>query len=114
MSTSSMVTTACDTFKYTRCYCPQCSLAVRIVDKMHKQRFRAPQIIKAMGYPVKHSIAANDRLRYVLNSPNIGLDGSYIDAYYDAKGFVITLCELLDIEPSYYNQQINTIVSAKL
>lgn len=109
MSTSSSTGSVCGTFTYTRRYQPKCELAELIVNEMREQHFRAPQIIKAMGYPAKHSIAAIDRLRYVLCSANLGLDGSYIDAYYDAKGFVSTLCQLLGIDQPYYKQQIDNI-----
>ena len=110
MSTSSSTEPLSGSFKYTRRYKPKCELAELIVIEMSEQHFRAPQIIKAMGYPPKHRIAAMDRLRYVLCSANLGLDGSYIDAYYGAKGFVSTLCELLGIDKPYYKQQIDDII----
>lgn len=109
MSTPSSVKSACATFQYTRRYTPKCDLAQLIVDQMSQQQLRASQLVKNMGYPSKHTIAAIDRLRSVLCSPNLGLDGSYIDAYYDARGFITTLCEILEIESEYYQQQISQL-----
>lgn len=109
MSTSSSVTSACSTFQYTRRYTPQCDLAELIVNEMKVQHFHAPQIIKAMGYPAKHSIAAIDRLRYVLCSPNLGLDGSYIDAFYSSPEFLVELFNILDITPEQYVEEMASI-----
>lgn len=111
MSTSSSTEPVSGSFKYTKRYKPKCELAELIIAEMSEQHFRAPQIIKAMGYPAKHRIAAIERLRYVLCSANLGLEGGYIDAYYDAEGFITTLCQLLGIDKPYYKQQIENIIS---
>lgn len=111
-STSVPVSSTPGTFKYTRRYHPKCDLAELIVATMNEQHLGASKLTKAMGYPAKHSIAAIDRLRHVLCSANLGLDGSYIDAYYDSEDFVINLCELLAVDQIYYQQQIDQIMSS--
>lgn len=98
-----------DSRLYTRRYTPRCSLAEHAINQMVSLQLNAHAIVKAMDYPRQHTIAASDRLRYVLCSRNMGLDGSYIDAYYDAKGFLEKLCELLQIEPEYYRVEMAII-----
>lgn len=62
-----------------------------------------------MGYPKKHTFAATDRLRYVLCSKNLGLDGSYIDPFYSSQEFVLELFRILQVTPEQYIEEIESI-----
>ena len=62
-----------------------------------------------MGYPKKHTFAATDRLRYVLCSKNLGLDGSYIDPFYSSQEFVLELFRILQVTPEQYIEEIELI-----
>lgn len=102
--------TSAGTFLYARRYIPRCELAKLALEQMQALHLRGIDIVRAMGYPPKHTFAATDRLRYVLCSPVLGLDGSYIDAYYDASEFLIELFSLLQIDPETYQLSLKQIV----
>ncbi|WP_372843894.1 hypothetical protein [Psychrobacter sp.] len=95
--------------KYTRYYRPQHSLARRIIAQIDKYERRPQDIIKAMGYPLKHTIPACDRLRHVLSSEKMGLDGSYIDAYFTPEQFLEKLVLILDMHEDAFKQDIAQI-----
>ena len=65
--------------KYTRRYHPRQSLAQYIINQIESLELRPQDIVKQMGYPLKHTIPAYDRLRHVLSNKHLGLDGSYMD-----------------------------------
>ncbi len=96
-------------FQYAPRYTPKCPLAVLAVQQIISLQLRSTDIVKTMGYPKKHTFAATDRLRYVLCSKNLGLDGSYIDAFYSAEGFVLALFRILQITPEQYREEIESI-----
>ena len=83
--------------KYTRRYQPRHSLAKYIIDQIELSELRPQNIVKKMGYPLKHTIPACDRLRHVLCNRYLGLDGSYMDKYFTADEFLATLFSVLDI-----------------
>ena len=63
-------------FKYTNRYTPRHPLATYAVSQIGKLQLRAQDIVRAMGYLPKHTIPACDRLRHVLSSEILGLNGS--------------------------------------
>lgn len=95
--------------KYTRCYRPRHSLAQSIITQIDKRQQRPQDIIKAMGYPLKHTIPACDRLRHVLSSATLGLDGSYIDAYFTPDNFLEKLFILFDMDAEAFEEDIAQI-----
>ncbi|SUD91454.1 hypothetical protein [Psychrobacter phenylpyruvicus] len=101
---------ATNSFQYTPRYKPKCPLAALAVQQIISLQLRSADIVKSMGYPKKHTFAATDRLRYVLCSKNLGLDGSYIDPFYSADEFVIELFAILQIKPDQYQQEVKSIL----
>jgi len=95
--------------KYTRYYRPQHSLARRIITQIDTCERRPQDITKAMGYPLKHTIPACDRLRHVLSSEKLGLDGSYIDAYFTPEQFLEKLVSVLDMQDETFEEDIAQI-----
>ena len=83
--------------KYTRRYHPRHPLAQYAVNQIDTLELRSQAIIKAMGYPLKHTIPACDRLRHVLSNKYLGLDGSYMDKYFTADEFLAKLFNILEI-----------------
>lgn len=98
-----------NTFQYAPRYTPKCPLAELAVQQIILLHLRSSDIVKAMGYPKKHTFAATDRLRYVLCSKNLGLDGSYIDPFYNADEFLFELFRILQILPDQYGQEVESI-----
>lgn len=103
------VATNNNTLQYTPRYKPKCPLAVLAVQQIISLQLRSADIVKSMGYPKKHTFAATDRLRYVLCSKNLGLDGCYIDPFYSADEFVIELFRILQITPEQYREEVESI-----
>ncbi|PNK60196.1 hypothetical protein [Psychrobacter sp. FDAARGOS_221] len=95
----------------TRRYRPRCALAEIMVARIQQQKLTPGQIVQAMGYPRQHTIAAKDRLDHVLRHATLGLDGSFLDAYYDAHGFVVALCQVLEIPADQYQPLLQHISS---
>lgn len=83
--------------KYTRCYHPRHPLAQYAITQIDTLELRAQDIIKAMGYPLKHTIPAYERLRHVLSNKHLGLDGSYMDKYFTADEFLAKLFSVLEL-----------------
>lgn len=98
-----------NTFQYAPRYTPKCPLATLAVQQIILLHLRSSDIVKAMGYPKKHTFAATDRLRYVLCSKNLGLDGSYIDPFYSSHEFVLELFRILQVTPEQYIEEIELI-----
>jgi len=65
--------------KYTRRYHPRHPLAQYAITQIDTLELCAQDIVKAMGYSIKYTIPACDRLRHVLSNKHLGLDGSYMD-----------------------------------
>ena len=65
--------------KYTRRYHPRHPLAQYAITQIETLELCAQDIVKAMGYSIKYTIPACDRLRHVLSNKHLGLDGSYMD-----------------------------------
>lgn len=95
--------------KYTRHYQPRHSLAQYTIAQIDRLEQRPQDIIRAMGYPLKHTIPACDRLRHVLSNRHLGLDGSYIDAYFTADEFLEALLLVLDIHYEPFQDDIAKI-----
>ena len=95
--------------KYSRCYRPRHSLAQSIITQIDKREQRPQDIVKAMGYPLKHTIPACDRLRHVLSSATLGLDGSYIDAYFTPDNFLEKLFILFEMDAEVFEEDIAQI-----
>lgn len=95
--------------KYTRCYRPQHPLAQSIITQIDKREQRPQDIVKAMGYPLKHTIPACDRLRHVLSSATLGLDSSYIDAYFTPDKFLEKLFAVLEMDAKAFEENIAQI-----
>lgn len=98
------------TFQYSRRYTARCPLGALAIKQISALQLRATAIIQKMGYPPQHTIAATDRLRYVLCSPVLGLDGSYIDAYYNAQDFLQALLNILQLSPQQYEDDVSSIL----
>ncbi len=95
--------------KYTRCYRPRHPLAQSIITQIDKREQRPQDITKAMGYPLKHTIPACDRLRHVLSSATLGLDSSYIDAYFTPDKFLEKLFAVLEMDADTFEEDIAQI-----
>ena len=95
--------------KYTRCYHPRHSLAQYIINQIESLKLRPQDIVKSMGYPLKHTIPAYDRLRHVLSNKYLGLDGSYMDKYFTADEFLATLFAVLEIPYQPFAEDIAQI-----
>jgi hypothetical protein len=83
--------------RYTRRYHPRHSLAQYIINQIESLELRPQDIARRMGYPLKHTIPAYDRLRHVLSNKHLGLDGSYMDKYFTADEFLAKLFAVLEI-----------------
>ena len=83
--------------KYTRRYHPHHPLAQHIITQIESLALRPQDIVKQMGYPLKHTIPACDRLRHVLSHKYLGLDGSYMDKYFTAEAFLTRLFDVLEM-----------------
>lgn len=95
--------------KYTRRYHPQHSLAQYIITQIDTQQLRAQDIIKAMGYPLGHTIPACERLRHVLCNRYLGLDGSYMDKYFTADAFLVRLFLIIELPYESFVKDIDQI-----
>lgn len=62
-------------------------LAQYAINQIATLELRSQDIVKAMGYPLKHTMPGCKRLRHVLSNKHLGLDGSYIDKYFTADEF---------------------------
>jgi hypothetical protein len=95
--------------KYTRRYRPCHPLAQYAVNQIEALKLCSQDIVKAMGYPLKHTIPACDRLRHVLSNKHLGLDGSYIDKYFTADDFLAKLFVVLEIPYAPFAEDIEQI-----
>ena len=95
--------------KYTRRYQPCHPLAQYAITQIDILELRAQDIIKAMGYPLKHTIPACERLRHVLSNKHLGLDGSYMDKYFSADQFLAKLFLVLDLPYEPFAEDIAQI-----
>lgn len=82
---------------YTRRYHPRHPLAHYAITQIDALKLRSQDIVKAMQYPLKHTIPACDRLRHVLSNKHLGLDGSYSDKYFTADEFLARLFSVLEM-----------------
>lgn len=83
--------------KYTNRYSPRHPLAKYAVSQIGKLELRAQDIVITMGYSLKHTIPACDRLRHVLSSEILGLNDTKVDPYFTAHEFLRALLLVLDI-----------------
>lgn len=83
--------------QYTRRYHPRHLLAQYAINQIATLELRSQDIVRAMGYPIKHTIPACDRLRHVLSHRYLGLDSSYMDKYFTADEFLVKLFAVLEI-----------------
>ncbi|MEN2751280.1 hypothetical protein AAIR29_06495 [Psychrobacter sp. FBL11] len=95
--------------KYTCRYHPRHPLAQYAIIQIETLELRAQNIIKAMGYPLKHTIPACERLRHVLCHRYLGLDGSYMDKYFTADEFLAKLFMVLELPYEPFAEDIAQI-----
>lgn len=95
--------------KYTRRYHPRHPLAQYAITQIDTLELRAQDIIKAMGYPLKHTIPACERLRHVLCDRHLGLDDSYMDKYFTADEFLAKLFAVLELPHEPFAEDIAQI-----
>ena len=95
--------------KFTRRFQPCHPLAKYVIAQIDVLELRAQDIIKAMGYPLKHTIPACERLRHVLSNKHLGLDGSYMDKYFSADQFLAKLFLVLDLPYEPFAEDIAQI-----
>lgn len=95
--------------KYTRRYQPCHPLAQYVIAQIETLEYRAQYIVKAMGYPLKHTMPACERLRHVLSNKHLGLDSSYIDKYFSADEFLAKLFVVLDLPYEPFAEDIAQI-----
>ena len=95
--------------QYTRRYHPRHTLARYIITQIESLALRPQDIIKAMDYPLKHTMPACDRLRHVLSNKYLGLDNSYIDKYFTADAFLASLFTVLAIPYQPFAEDIAQI-----
>ena len=92
--------------KYTRRYRPCHTLAQYAITQIDALELRAQDIVKKMGYPLKHTIPACERLRHVLSNRYLGLDGSYTDKYFTADEFLAKLFAVLELRYEPFAEDI--------
>lgn len=92
--------------QYTSRYHAQHLLAQYATHQIASLNLRSQDIVKAMGYPLKHTMPACDRLRHVLSNQYLALDGSYIDRYFTADAFLVKLFVVLDIPYALFVKEI--------
>ncbi len=97
--------------KFTRCYHPSHPLAQYIIHQIDALELRPQDIIKAMQYPLKHTMPACERLRHVLSNQHLGLDASYIDKYFTADAFLEMLLTVLKLPYEAFAEDIAQIKS---
>ena len=95
--------------KYTRRYHPRHPLAQYLISQIETMQLRAPDVIKAMGYPLKHTIPGCERLRHVLCNRYLGLDSSYMDKYLTADEFLAKLFAVLELTYEPFAEDIAQI-----
>lgn len=95
--------------QYTRRYHPRHLLAHYVINQIATLELRSQDIVRAMGYPLKHTIPACDRLRHVLSNKHLGLDGSYMDKYFTADEFLAKLFAVLEIPYQPFTEDIAQI-----
>lgn len=95
--------------KYTRRYQPCHPLAQYVIAQIDTLEYRAQDIVKAMDYPLKHTMPACERLRHVLSNKHLGLDGSYRDKYFTADEFLAKLFLVLDLPYEPFAEDIAQI-----
>lgn len=95
--------------KYTRRYHPSHPLAQYAITQIDMLELRAQDIVKIMGYPLKHTIPACERLRHVLCHRHLGLDGSYMDKYFTADEFLSKLFAVLELTYEPFAEDIAQI-----
>lgn len=94
---------------YTRRYRPRHVLAHYAVNQIATLELRSQDIVNAMGYPLKHTMPACERLRHVLSSQYLALDSSYIDKYFSPEAFLIKLFAVLEIPFAPFAEDIEQI-----
>lgn len=95
--------------QYTRRYHPRHLLAQYAINQIATLELRSQDIVSAMGYPLKHTIPACDRLRHVLSHRYLGLDSSYMDKYFTADEFLAKLFAVLEIPYQPFAEDIAQI-----
>ena len=88
---------------------PRHLLAQYAINQIATLELRAQSIVRTMGYPIKHTIPACDRLRHVLSNKHLGLDGSYIDKYFTADEFLEKLFTVLEMPYQPFAEDIAQI-----
>ena len=94
---------------YTRRFQPCHPLAQYVIAQIDTLEYRAQYIVKTMGYPLKHTMPACERLRHVLSNKHLGLDGSYMDKYFSAEEFLAKLFLVLDLPYEPFAEDIAQI-----
>lgn len=94
---------------YTRRYQPRHPLAQHAIRQIDAKQLRPQDIIRAMGYPLRHTLPACERLRHVLSDRYLGLDNSYVDSYFSAPDFLTTLLAVLDLSCDDFEDDIARI-----
>lgn len=95
--------------KYTRRYHPRHPLAQYAITQIDTLELCAQDIVKAMGYSIKYTIPACDRLRHVLSNKHLGLDGSYMDKCFTADEFLAKLFFVLELPYERFAEDIAQI-----
>ena len=95
--------------KFTRRFQPCHPLAQYVIAQIDTLEYRAQYIVKTMGYPLKHTMPACERLRHVLSNKHLGLDGSYMDKYFSAEEFLAKLFSVLDLPYEPFAEDIAQI-----
>ncbi|MGP5313108.1 hypothetical protein [Psychrobacter faecalis] len=95
--------------KFTRRFQPCHPLAQYVIAQIDTLEYRAQYIVKTMGYPLKHTMPACERLRHVLSNKHLGLDGSYMDKYFSADEFLAKLFSVLDLPYEPFAEDIAQI-----
>ena len=94
--------------KFTRRFQPCHPLAQYVIAQIDTLEYRAQYIVKTMGYPLKHTMPACERLRHVLSNKHLGLDGSYMDKYFSAEEFLAKLFSVLDLPYEPFAEDISS------
>lgn len=95
--------------KFTRRFQPCHPLAQYVIAQIDTLEYRAQYIVKTMGYPLKHTMPACERLRHVLSNKHLGLDGSYMDKYFSAEEFLAKLFSVLELSYERFAEDIAQI-----
>lgn len=84
-------------------------LQQQIFEHISQQKLSLPVLVSQMGYSKNCREKAVKRLQSVLFSDDLGLSASGYDFKYSNREFIVTLCQVLQMDKADYNAQLETL-----